>query len=87
MEETTLDRRGIIYASTVVHIPSPVGIKAPYAYGYVEIPANGVRVFALFTGDDPYSFTPGREVELVLEPLEIESQKHKIISYKFKPTT
>jgi uncharacterized OB-fold protein len=87
MEEIRLDRRGIIYASTVVRIPSPVGIKAPYAYGYVDIPANGVRVFALFTGDDPHSFTPGREVELVLEPLEIDRQGHKVIGYKFKPAS
>jgi uncharacterized OB-fold protein len=87
MEDVTLDRRGIIYASTVVHISPPIGLKAPYAYGYVEIPANGIRVFALFTGDDPHSFTHGGEVELVLEPLEIEGRKPKIIGYMFKPVS
>jgi len=84
MEDITLDRRGIIYACTVIHIPSPVDIKAPYAYGYVEIPANQVRVFALFTGDDPSSFTTGQEVELVLEPIRQDNQGKQIIGYKFK---
>jgi uncharacterized OB-fold protein len=84
MEDIKLDRRGIIYACTVIHIPSPVDIKAPYAYGYVEIPANQVRVFALFTGDDPFLFTPGQEVELVLEPIRQDHQGKQIIGYKFK---
>jgi uncharacterized OB-fold protein len=87
LAEIHLDSRGIIYACTVVQIPSPVGIKAPYAYGYVEIPANQIRVFALFTGDDPYSFTPGREVELVVEPIRENHQGQKVIGYKFKPAS
>ena len=87
MEDITLDRRGIIYACTVVHIPSPVGLKAPYAYGYVEIPTNQIRIFALFTGADPFSFTPGQEVELVVEPIRIDNQGKQIIGYKFKPVS
>jgi uncharacterized OB-fold protein len=85
MGEVKLDTRGIIYSSTVVSIPSPVGIKPPYAYGYVDIPANGIRVFALFTGADPRSFRPGQEVELVLEQVMVNKQGEKIIGYKFKP--
>lgn len=87
LEDITLNKRGIVYACTVVHIPSPVGIETPYAYGYVEIPANNIRVFALFTGDDPYSFTPGREVELVLEPIRVDQHGKHIIGYKFKPVS
>ena len=40
MEEIKLDRRGIIYACTVIHRNSPTGIIAPYAYGYVDIPST-----------------------------------------------
>ena len=85
MENVTLSRRGIIYASTVVRIPSPTGIEAPYAYGYVDIPVNNIRVFALFTGDDPTSFIPNREVELVVEPIRTNHEGQQIIGYKFKP--
>jgi len=84
MENIALERQGIIYASTLVHIDSPAGIKAPYAYGYVELPTNRLRVFALFTGSDPALFTPGQGVELVLEPVGMDKEGKKIIGYKFK---
>lgn len=87
MEEAELDKRGIIYACTVVYRNSPTGILAPYAYGCVEIPANGVRVFALFTGGAPSSFTPGQEVELVIEPVRIDGDGKQVIGYKFKPVS
>ena len=85
LEDISLNPRGIIYACTVVHIPSPVGIKAPYTYGYVQIPKNQVRIFALFTGADPFTFKPGQEVELVIEPVRENHQGQFIIGYKFKP--
>jgi uncharacterized protein len=85
LEDIKLDRRGILYACTVIHRDSPAGIPAPYAYGYVEIPANQIRVFALLTGSDPSSFHPGQEVELVVEPIRTDSEGKQIIGYKFKP--
>lgn len=84
IEDVQLDTRGVIYSSTVVTVPSPVGIKPPYAYGYVDIPANKVRVFGLFTGAEPRSFAPGQEVELVLEAVSVTKQGQKVIGYKFK---
>jgi uncharacterized OB-fold protein len=87
MEDIELDRRGILYACTVIHRDSPTGVPAPYAYGYVEIPTNQVRVFALLTGSDPSSFHPGQEVELVVEPIRTDSEGKQIIGYKFKPVS
>ncbi|MCX5832034.1 MAG: OB-fold domain-containing protein [Deltaproteobacteria bacterium] len=83
-ENITLGKRGVIYASTMVYIDSSVGINAPYAFGYVDIPENKVRVFALFTGDDPSSFLPGSEVELVLGPVGKNDAGKKVIGYMFK---
>lgn len=83
--DSTLGCRGTIYACTVVRVPSPVGIEPPYAYGYVDIPKDGVRVFALFTGASPESFAPGQEVELVLEPVRRDDQGRDVIGYKFRP--
>jgi len=85
MEELKLDNRAVIYAVTVVHIPSPMGIQAPYAYGYVDILTDNIRIFALFTGDNPSSFHSGQEVELVIEPVRTDGQGHQIIGYKFRP--
>jgi uncharacterized OB-fold protein len=87
LEELTLDGQGTVYSSTVVHIPSPTGIKAPYAYGYVDMVTLKIRVFALFTGDEPTSFTPGRAVELILEPIKLNKEGQEVIGYKFRPVS
>lgn len=80
-----LTGRGEIHASTVVRIPAPVGIKAPYAYGYVDLMESGLRVFALFTGAEPEWFQPGREVQLTVGPVRLTKQGREIVGYKFKP--
>jgi uncharacterized OB-fold protein len=85
LEDIALDRKGVIYAVTVVHLSPPSGIKAPYAYGYVNIPVNNIRVLTPFTGASPDSFQAGMEVELVLEPIRTDSNGQHIIGYKFKP--
>ena len=85
MEEVEIERQGVIYACTVVHIDSPAGIKAPYSYGYVDLPANQLRIFALFTGADPTTFAPGQEVAMVLEPLGTDRDGNKIVAHKFRP--
>jgi len=85
LEETVVQGRGVIHASTVVHVPAPVGIQAPYAYGYVDMEPAGVRLFALFTGAEPASFTPGREVELVIGPVRVDAQGREVIGYMFRP--
>lgn len=85
MEMKRLNSRGVIYSSTVVRVPSPVGIKPPYAYGYVDIPGDNIRVYALFVGNDPALLAPGKEVELVIEPFAVNKQGQNVIGYKFKP--
>jgi len=87
LDDINLDSQGTIYACTVVHVPSPAGIKAPYAYGYVNIFSDNIRVFALFTGGDPFSFHPGQAVELVLEMVKVDEQGRQVIGYKFKPAS
>lgn len=84
MENISVSGRGIIYACTVVHIPSPAGIEAPYAYGYIEMPANRLRIFGLLTGGDPSSYAPGQEVELTLEAIRVNEKGQEIIGCKFK---
>jgi scaffold protein (connect acetoacetyl-CoA thiolase and HMG-CoA synthase) len=87
LEDIVLDRKGVIYAVTVVHLSSPSGIEAPYAYGYVNIPTNKIRILAPFTGDNPNTFHAGMEVELVLETIRTNSRGQEIIGYKFKPVS
>lgn len=76
---------GTIYASTVVHVPSPAGIKPPYAYGYVQLDAAPLRVFALFTSVDPHQLIPGSRVEMVVGLLRTDADGNELITYKFRP--
>lgn len=85
MEPKRLDSRGVIYSSTVVNIPSPAGIKPPYAYGYVDITADKIRIHSLLEGADPASLAPDKEVELVIGPIMVNKQGQQVIGYKFKP--
>jgi len=80
-----LDSRGIIYSSTVVRIPSPAGLKPIYAYGYVDIPTDKIRLHTLLEGIDPASVAPGTEVELEIGPFMVNKQGQQVIGYKFKP--
>ncbi len=85
LEDTTSGKRGTVYASTIVRVPSPAGLKPPYAYGYVDLEPDGPRVFALFTGAEPESFSPGSPVELVLEEVIANRQGQSVIGHKFRP--
>jgi uncharacterized OB-fold protein len=85
IDQIALCSRGVVYASTVVHVDSPVGIKAPYAIGYVDLKDDDHRVFALFTGADPSSIKPGDEVELVIEFIGKNKEQKSILGYKYRP--
>lgn len=85
MEETRLEGRGVVYSATVVHIASPTGISAPYAYGYVDMVADDIRLFALFTGDRPETFLSGRDVDLTLGPVAVDGLGREVIGYQFMP--
>ncbi|MAG95497.1 MAG: OB-fold domain-containing protein [Alphaproteobacteria bacterium] len=85
LEESTSSGRGTVYASTVVRVPSPAGLKPPYAYGYVDLEPEGPRVFALFTGAEADTFSPGLEVELVLEEVTSNREGQSVIGHKFRP--
>ena len=70
MTERALGRHGLIYASTIVRVASSLGHPPPYAYGYVDLAGDDVRVISRFSGSAPERFVPGTAVELVLEAIE-----------------
>jgi uncharacterized OB-fold protein len=64
LEDVVLPTHGVVHASTVSHVRSAVGHEPPYAYGYVSLDGDRLRIFAPFEGDDPNWFQPGRHVQL-----------------------
>lgn len=82
MVDTNLDRNGTIYAATIVRVPSPVGLRPPYAYGLVDLDGGGPRIHALFAGAPVEAFVPGLPVEVVFEALR---DGENLVAYKFRP--
>ena len=83
VEAAKLDGHGRIYASTVVRVPSPVGLKPPYAYGYVDLDSVPLRVFGLFAKADAQGLQPGTPVRLVSEALYSTASGQALVAYKF----
>lgn len=85
LTEFELSSKGKIHTYTIVHYPSPAGVEAPYAYGYIDLPESNVRVFSLFTECDPEKLQIGMDVELAIEKLRTDKDGTEIMGYKFKP--
>ncbi|MDB6085828.1 MAG: hypothetical protein JWN43_3709 [Gammaproteobacteria bacterium] len=85
VNRVTLSGEGAVYASTVVRVPSPVGIKSPYSYGYVDLDAAPLRVFALFGSQCLLPPRPGTRVQLVTEPLCTDKAGQMLFSHRFVP--
>jgi uncharacterized OB-fold protein len=86
MNDHPLDRYGVVHACTTVRVPSAAGHKPPYACGYVELAADSLRVYALFSGGSPEVFVPGLEVELSVAPARIGALG-EVLAYTFVPRT
>jgi uncharacterized OB-fold protein len=85
IKETMLGGAGVVFASTRVRVPSPVGIKAPYCCGYVDLDAASLRVFALFSAVCGEAPAPGTRVHLRVEPLTTNKAGTVLSSYRFSP--
>lgn len=86
MNDHPLDRYGVVHACTTVRVPSAAGHTPPYACGYVDLVADRIRVFALFSGERPEAFTPGRKVQILVAPARIRALG-EVLAYTFVPRT
>lgn len=68
-ESAELGARGRIYSHTVVRTKPPLGLPAPYAVGYVDLDACGLRVFALLDPRQAGRLRIGMPVRLAVAPL------------------
>lgn len=84
MCELELGRQGVVYASTVVRVTSSLGHKPPYAYGYVDLPEDRVRLIARFAGAVPETFLPGLLVELSFEAVA-RDEAGALLAWVFRP--
>jgi uncharacterized OB-fold protein len=76
---------GTLYSYTVIHISSKE-FNSPYAFGYVILEPEKIRIPAVLTGFDlTTELKSGIKMEMVIEKLRIDEQGNEIVSYKFRP--
>lgn len=85
MEEIRLSRKGKLVMYSVIRV-APLGFKAPYVQGFVDLP-EGVRILTQLTNCESCedALEIGMEVELVIEKIRDAERGNEIIGYKFRP--
>ena len=85
LERATLADDGILYSYTVVRIRAPLGLPQPYAVGYVDIPANNLRIFSLLDSDRIDQLAVGVPVSLRVSSLGTNTKGEPCLRYFFTP--
>ena len=87
--DATFGPRGRLWSYAVQYYPPPPPAKfeepfTPYALGFIDL-AEGLRVLARISTDDPEGLQVGAEVELVFEMLALDGKGNEVITWKFRP--
>ena len=88
LEDAQFGPNGTLWSYTVQYYPPPPPAKydetyEPYALGLIDL-AEGLRVLARVSTDDPESVTVGADVELVIEKLYIDPEGNEVTTFKFR---
>ena len=85
VQKARLGNKGKLYSYTVIHVASKE-FNPPYAFGFVIIEPEKIRIPAVLTGFDINAeLESGTEMEMVIETLRHDDQGNEIVCYKFRP--
>ena len=89
VQDAAFGPRGTLWSYSVQYYPPPPPARydepyTPYALGLVDL-AEGLRVLARISTDDPEEVKVGAEVEIVLEKLYSDSAGNEVVTWKFRP--
>jgi uncharacterized OB-fold protein len=77
-EPVRLSTDGVIYSFTVVR-QAPPGLETPYVLGYVDLPADEVRVMSRIEGLAPEDVEIGLPVRLVARADERDTERASLM--------
>lgn len=80
-----LSSMGVLYSYTVVRVKPPFGLPQPYAVGYVDLEADGLRVFGLLDPDKIDLLAPGQSLVLKVAPVGVNARGETCLRYYFTP--
>ncbi len=70
--------------TTVTTAPPGYSGEVPYGFGVVELP-EGIRVVTRLTQTDPARLSAGEPMALVLVPVRVDDDGHRVVTYAFAP--
>ncbi|HEY5024095.1 MAG TPA: OB-fold domain-containing protein [Acidimicrobiales bacterium] len=70
--------------TTVTTAPPGYGGDVPYGFGVVELP-EGLRVVSRLTEADPSLLSAGQPMALVVVPVGVDDDGHRVVTYAFAP--
>jgi uncharacterized protein len=80
-----LGNKGKLYAYTVINVASRE-FNPPYAFGFVMIEPENIRIPTLISGvQDPTALPSGTAMEMVIEKLRTDKTGNDIMTFKFRP--
>jgi len=85
VQKARLGNKGKLYSYTIIHVASKE-FNPPYAFGFVIIEPENIRIPTVLTGFDlDEELKSGTEMEMVIETLRHDEHGNEIVSYMFRP--
>ncbi|UCE51171.1 MAG: OB-fold domain-containing protein [Desulfobacterales bacterium] len=85
VQKARLGNKGTLYSYTVINVASKE-FNPPYAFGFVILEPEKIRIPTVLTGFDlKEELKSGTQMEMVIEKLRNDEQGNEIVSYKFRP--
>ena len=85
VQKARLGNTGTLYSYTVINVASKE-FNPPYAFGFVILEPEKIRIPSVLTGFDlEKELKSGTKMEMVIERLRNDEQGNEIVSYKFRP--
>jgi uncharacterized OB-fold protein len=85
VQKARLGNKGTLYSYTVINVASKE-FNPPYAFGFVILAQEKIRIPTVLTGFDlKEELKSGTQMEMVIEKLRNDEQGNEIVSYKFRP--
>ena len=85
VEKARLGNKGTLYSYTIIRVAGRE-FNPPYAFGFVVIEPENIRIPAVLTGFDlEQELKSGTRMEMVIDRLRDDDQGNEIASYKFRP--
>ncbi len=85
VQNIELSTEGKIYTYSILRTKPPYGLPQPYAVGWVDLEADGLRIFSLLDPDRISDLDFGKRVTLRVGAIGVDNNGQACLRYYFTP--